>query len=181
MLILIFMVLAHWNNRSEVYMSLHSDTLSWLPPPISPAVMIWMKCDEKRLIIHPQLTSELPGFLVWFGLWCLTPLSTIFHIMLYWEHLVWAWFELTTLVAIGTDCIGSYKSNYHKIMTMTTPDDGERSWLVNHVKEMLHFTASSVTHDWWCSDALQLSPVAVQMFEIQELSWVKDHGPYLGV
>jgi len=26
-------------------------------------------------------------------------------------------FELTTLVAIGTDCIGSCKSNYHTIMT----------------------------------------------------------------
>jgi hypothetical protein len=102
------------------------------------------------------------------------------HIMLYRVHLVWAGFKLTTLVAIGTDCIGSYKSNYHKIMTMTNPDDGERSWLVNHVKEMLHFTASSVTHDWWCSDALQLSPVAVQMFEIQELSWVKITDPIWG-
>ena len=30
-------------------------------------------------------------------------------------------FELTTLVVIGTDCIGSYKSNYHTIMTTTAP------------------------------------------------------------
>ena len=29
-------------------------------------------------------------------------------------------FELTTLVVIGTDYIGSYKSNNHTIMTMTT-------------------------------------------------------------
>ena len=29
-------------------------------------------------------------------------------------------FKLTTLVVIGTDCIGSYKSNYHT--TMTAPD-----------------------------------------------------------
>jgi ABC-type uncharacterized transport system YnjBCD ATPase subunit len=28
-------------------------------------------------------------------------------------------FKLTTLVVIGTDCTGSYKSNYHAIMTMT--------------------------------------------------------------
>jgi hypothetical protein len=32
-----------------------------------------------------------------------------------------ATFKLTTLVVIGTDCIGSCKSNYHTIMTMTTP------------------------------------------------------------
>ena len=32
-----------------------------------------------------------------------------------------AGFELTTLVVIGTDCIGSCKSNYHTIMTTTVP------------------------------------------------------------
>jgi hypothetical protein len=31
-------------------------------------------------------------------------------------HLVWTEFELTTLVVIYTDYIGSYKSNYHTIM-----------------------------------------------------------------
>ena len=30
-------------------------------------------------------------------------------------------FELTTLVVIATDCIGSYKSNYHTITTMMIP------------------------------------------------------------
>jgi hypothetical protein len=34
------------------------------------------------------------------------------HIMLYWVHLAWAGLELTALVVIGTDCIGSCKSNY---------------------------------------------------------------------
>jgi len=37
------------------------------------------------------------------------------HIMLYRVHLAWVGFEFTTLVMIGTDCIGSYKSNYHTI------------------------------------------------------------------
>ena len=86
-------------------------------------------------MVHSQFRNRLVG------LWCLTPLSTIFqlyrgsqfywwkkpdypkkttnlsqvtdklyHIMLY---LVWAGFELTTLVVIGTNCIGSHKSNYH--------------------------------------------------------------------
>ena len=50
-----------------------------------------------------------------------------YHIMLYRVHLAWAWFELTTLLVIGTDCIGSYKSNYHMIMTATATQI--RKWL----------------------------------------------------
>ena len=78
---------------------------------------------------------------VWLGggLWCLTPLLTIFqivavswrtpeylekttdlphvtdklyHIILHRVHLVRTEFELTTSVVICTDYIGSYKSNY---------------------------------------------------------------------
>jgi hypothetical protein len=41
--------------------------------------------------------------------------------MLYRVHLARERFELTTLVVIGTDCIGSYKSNYHTITTTMTP------------------------------------------------------------
>ena len=36
-------------------------------------------------------------------------------------HFAWAGFELTTLVMIGTDCIGSCKSNHHMIMTKKAP------------------------------------------------------------
>ena len=42
-------------------------------------------------------------------------------IILYRVHLAWAGFELTTLVVIGTDCIGSRKSHYHTITTTTAP------------------------------------------------------------
>jgi len=42
----------------------------------------------------------------------------LYHIMLYRVLLTWAGFELTKLVVIGTDCIGSFKSNYHTITTM---------------------------------------------------------------
>jgi hypothetical protein len=34
--------------------------------------------------------------------------NNIYYIMMYRVHLAWAGFELTTLVVIGTDCIGSY-------------------------------------------------------------------------
>jgi hypothetical protein len=33
----------------------------------------------------------------------------------------WSRFKLTTSVVIGTDCIGSCKSNYHTITTTTAP------------------------------------------------------------
>ena len=46
----------------------------------------------------------------------------LYHIM-YWVHLAWVGFELPTLVVIGTDCIGSYKSNYHTIMTTASPNN----------------------------------------------------------
>jgi hypothetical protein len=37
----------------------------------------------------------------------------LYHIMLYLVHPAW------TVVVIGTDCMGSYKSNYHTITTTT--------------------------------------------------------------
>ena len=36
-------------------------------------------------------------------------------------HLAWSRFVLATSVLIGTDCIGSCKSNYHTITATTTP------------------------------------------------------------
>ena len=45
----------------------------------------------------------------------------IYHIMLYRVHLAWTGIELSMLVVIATDCIGSCKSNYHKITTTTAP------------------------------------------------------------
>ena len=45
-----------------------------------------------------------------------------YYIMLFQAHLVMnTGFELTKLVAIDTDCIGSYKPNYHTITTTTLP------------------------------------------------------------
>jgi hypothetical protein len=47
----------------------------------------------------------------------------LYHLMLYRVHLAWAGFELTKLVVIGTENIGSCKSNYDKIMTTTVPSN----------------------------------------------------------
>ena len=46
----------------------------------------------------------------------------LYHIMLYRVHLARAGFEITTLVMIGTDCIGNCQSNYHTITTTTSPE-----------------------------------------------------------
>ena len=45
-------------------------------------------------------------------------IDKLYHIM-YQLHHACVGFELTTLVLIGTDCIGSCKSNYHMIATTT--------------------------------------------------------------
>jgi hypothetical protein len=50
-----------------------------------------------------------------------TDLSQLDHIMLYRVHRALTGFDPTTLVVIGTDYIGSYKSNYLTVMTTTAP------------------------------------------------------------
>jgi hypothetical protein len=62
----------------------------------------------------------------------------LYHIMLYRVHLVGAGFELTTLVVIGTDCIGSCKSNYHTIMTTTVSVRNEQTG--NNIMSKMFYT-----------------------------------------
>ena len=77
----------------------------------------------------------------------------IYHIMLYRVHLAWAVFELTALVVIGTDCIGSHKSNYHRITTtMAPPQSCEKKlthWWSTMRKADSHLKNKKY-HDIWC-------------------------------
>ena len=62
----------------------------------------------------------------------------LYHIMLYRVHLAWVRFELTMLVVIqiGTDCIGSYKSNYHTFTTTVAHSkciNADRHTYMSHV------------------------------------------------
>ena len=62
----------------------------------------WMKPES------PEKTTDLPQVT-----------DKLYHIILYRAHLVWAGLELIMLMVKGTDCIGSYKSNYHTNRTTT--------------------------------------------------------------
>ena len=69
----------------------------------------WGKLEYLEKTTDQPAASHLPG-------------TNFYHIMLYRVHLAWARFELTTLVVIGTECIGSCKSSYHMITTTTAPE-----------------------------------------------------------
>jgi hypothetical protein len=52
------------------------------------------------------------------------------YIKLYRVHLdIWMGFELTTLVVIGTDCIGSCKSNHHTTTTTPQIKNNKQQWV----------------------------------------------------
>jgi hypothetical protein len=60
--------------------------------------------------------------------------DNFYHIMLYRVHLTWAGFKLTTLVVIGTDCIGSCKSSYHMNTITTAP----AKWKEGDIWRLIH-------------------------------------------
>jgi hypothetical protein len=93
----------------------------------------------------------------------------LYHIMLYISP--WSRFELTTLVVIGTDCIGSCKSNNHMITAMTasggnkTPNfsgDDPNNNIIHNFKQHFSNIMSISSVGWslqpeYTSDLLQVT------------------------
>jgi hypothetical protein len=121
--------------------------------------------------------------------------------MLYRVHLAWAGFDLTTLVVIGTDCIYSYKSNYHDhdgtryinarwiihVKDECPVDGGLHSWQMLQEREdrigvrVVVFNATIINISFICHNLFYLSATLKQCFTEFAVSGNVFHHAYMSV
>ena len=117
------------NNNMTILISHPISTWDTLIPTVSVVLFVSHFITRRASILNWQnqwiLIKLKPTKHDWLSSFInlLQVTEKLYHIILYRALLVWVGFELTTSVVICTDCIHSYKSNYHAIMTTTAPDE----------------------------------------------------------
>jgi hypothetical protein len=98
--------------------------------------------------------------------------------MLYRGHIAWVGIELTTLVVICIDCLGSHKLNYHTITIKTAPpirqvNQYDESWLLEKWRQQhVHVSYSFFLSSFGINHLKMIAPRAiVPRVIIQEMFW----------
>ena len=105
------------------------------------------------------------------------------------NFIAWAGFELTTLVVIDTDCIASYKSNYHTITNTMPPKvyscKGKKKecHIIRHLSKSLDFVQSVIQNVgfscfmwsllmgvWWSSDYIRHCPFTRNSYNVRSVT-----------